>query len=72
MGDFVSDKYEFVLFRPGISGFHKKSGEPLGFPPEATEFEAKSPTEARTLAMAMYYQTGLGFSGHYNISRVAD
>jgi hypothetical protein len=61
--------YEFALFRPGVE-FNRK-GEPLAIESEIVTFQAKSSTEARTIAAAMYRETGLGVMGHYNVSRAS-
>jgi len=60
------EKFEFRLYRPGIAGFGKH-GEPYGYEPEITQFEANSGTEALNIATDMYKQTGLGSQGHFGV-----
>lgn len=61
--------YEFVLHRPGIESYHKKTGYPIGYEPVVSIFKAKSNTEARNIAVEMYRKTGLGPRGHFNVGR---
>ncbi len=60
--------FEFILYRPGIVGFEKKSGGPIGYEPEVTTFKANSGTHAMNIGRAMYEKTGLGITGHFNVS----
>lgn len=63
-----SMRYELRIFKPGIVGFDKKN-EPFGYAPEVTLFNANGKTEAMNTAARMYKETGLKFSGHFNVSR---
>jgi hypothetical protein len=60
-------KYELQIHKPGIAGFSKRN-EPEGFAPEVIFFNAASNTEALNMARDAYAKTGLGFSGHFNVS----
>lgn len=74
-------KYEFALLKPGIAGFEKKTGYPIGHAPEVTEFEASCHTEARVIAARMFnsvrriavevpkYEGQVIGTPHYNVSR---
>lgn len=61
-------RYELRIFKPGIVSFDKK-GEPIGYPPDISLFEANGSTEAMTTAARLYKETGLKFQGHFNVSR---
>lgn len=61
-------KYELQIHKPGIAGFNRRN-EPEAFPPEVIEFDAASNTEALNMARKAYTETGLGFAGHFNVSK---
>jgi hypothetical protein len=64
-------KFEFILHRPGIVAFEKKTNDPIGYEPEIVEFEAASNTNALYIGRKMYEETGLGITGHFNVSRAS-
>ena len=59
-------KFEITIYRPGIAGYERKTGEPIAFEPVIEHFEAKCATEAENKAAEIYKRTGLGAQGHYN------
>lgn len=65
----MQQEYEYILHRPGITGFDRRN-EPIGAAPEGMYFFAESASEALTIATAKYKESGLGRQGHFNVSLV--
>ena len=61
--------FELRIYRPGITGYTKKTNEPIPEDVIIDYFEADSNTHAEVKAAELYKKTGLGIQGHYNVSR---